>query len=410
MSDSTTSDSKYSSWQDAALGGNLLSYAWEHRPSIGQLVPGYSPDEPWWQKVPDIGSIPARMALGPLMQGGEAMRRWMEGDQGPETKQLLTSSVLGLETGGLARSTPGPASFGAWHGSRHLFEPEPGAPMGAFKDEKIGSGEGAQAYGWGHYVAGRKETGESYQTAGGDDFGVTKLDGKEVKATDFMENQPHIWHALHELGFHDGDVEAAKNFLIEHSNYLNKEGWLADNVKEQKDYFNGAKEHLAAAQWLEDNAKRIEFEPSEGHLYQIHVKPDEHELLDWDKPFNKQSPQVQQNIMKLSDKANWPPDTSGRAIYKSLGQILHDDAKKQLDPRVWEEGVGRDRLASEALHDAGIPGLKYRDQQSRNLPEDHPDITHNYVLFHPQHIHIIGRDGVHHTVEPVDHDPFTEGK
>lgn len=412
MSDSTTSDPKYNSWQDAALGGNLLSYAWEHRPSVGQLVPGYSPDEPWWQKIPDIGSIPARMALGPLMQGGEAMRRWMEGDQGPETKQLLTSSVLGLETGGLARSTPGPAAFGAWHGSRHLFPPEPGAPLGAFKDEKIGTGEGAQAYGWGHYVAGKKETGEDYKTAGGDDYGTLQLDGKTVQSTDFMNSDPHIWHALEELKFQGGDPRLASAFLIEHSNYLNKEGWLAEDAKEQANYFKLAKENMAGAHWLTDNASRVKFAPNEGHLYQVHVVPDEHELLDWDKPLSEQSPKVKEAL-----------------------QNIHPDVKERIEDHADERGqnslffapeayTGKDLVrilrhhdvtdgpqeASEVLNEAGIPGLKYKDRQSRKLPDDHPDVTRNYVLFHPQHLQIVGRDGVRHTLEPVDHDPFTEGK
>lgn len=40
----------------------------------------------------------------------------------------------------------------AFHGSPHSFEVEENAPFGRFRDDKMGSGEGAQAFGWGHYL------------------------------------------------------------------------------------------------------------------------------------------------------------------------------------------------------------------------------------------------------------------
>ena len=36
----------------------------------------------------------------------------------------------------------------AYHGTPHRFAPEPDLPLGRFRSEKIGSGEGAQAYGY----------------------------------------------------------------------------------------------------------------------------------------------------------------------------------------------------------------------------------------------------------------------
>jgi len=40
----------------------------------------------------------------------------------------------------------------AFHGSPHNFASEEDAPFGRFRDDKIGSGEGAQSFGWGHYL------------------------------------------------------------------------------------------------------------------------------------------------------------------------------------------------------------------------------------------------------------------
>ncbi|MBK8117396.1 MAG: hypothetical protein IPK44_24220 [Candidatus Accumulibacter sp.] len=41
----------------------------------------------------------------------------------------------------------------AWHGTPHVWAPEPGFPHGRPRLDKMGSGEGAQAYGWGWYSA-----------------------------------------------------------------------------------------------------------------------------------------------------------------------------------------------------------------------------------------------------------------
>ena len=41
----------------------------------------------------------------------------------------------------------------AWHGTPHVWPPEPGFPHGRPRLDKMGSGEGAQAYGWGWYSA-----------------------------------------------------------------------------------------------------------------------------------------------------------------------------------------------------------------------------------------------------------------
>jgi hypothetical protein len=51
----------------------------------------------------------------------------------------------------------------AHHGTPHVLAPEPGFPHGRFRLDKIGTGEGAQAYGWGIYFAEEQRVGEIYQ-------------------------------------------------------------------------------------------------------------------------------------------------------------------------------------------------------------------------------------------------------
>jgi hypothetical protein len=50
----------------------------------------------------------------------------------------------------------------AWHGTPHVWGPEPGFPHGRPRLDKIGTGEGAQAYGWGWYSADSRSVADSY--------------------------------------------------------------------------------------------------------------------------------------------------------------------------------------------------------------------------------------------------------
>jgi hypothetical protein len=306
---------------------------------VSQIVPGYSPDESTLQKMLDWTSVPARVAAQPLLQGGEAFQRWMSGEQGPDVRRQITESVLGLAPmGPLTAGEGGVASFPAWHGSRHQFTPTEVSPLGEFQNTAIGTGEGTQIYGSGHYVAQSQGVARSYMTAGAD---------------------------------------------------------------------------------------AVVYDP--GNLYQVSVKPDEHEFLDWDQPLHKQSPQVQKIIK--DNKFLYSSRTGedyGHEIYAGM-----------------VDKAGEPQWASEALHNAGIPGIKYLDQQSRNIhvspheggygvykgggwesTEPYAVSTHksqaeaetaaeklrtrSFVVFHPSNLKVIDRNGQHYGFEPVDFDPWAQ--
>ena len=55
-----------------------------------------------------------------------------------------------------------PAGITVWHGSPHKFDPEPGYPLGRFRAEKIGTGEGKQQQGIGAYLAEAQAVGQKY--------------------------------------------------------------------------------------------------------------------------------------------------------------------------------------------------------------------------------------------------------
>ncbi len=49
-----------------------------------------------------------------------------------------------------------------YHGSPHRFTEEPNAPIGRFRDDKMGTGEGAQSFGWGHYLTAKYGIAKGY--------------------------------------------------------------------------------------------------------------------------------------------------------------------------------------------------------------------------------------------------------
>jgi hypothetical protein len=158
----------------------------------------------------------------------------------------------------------------------------------------------------------------------------------------------------------------------------------------RRDDLEGAQSNLRVAKWIEQNHHRVEVTPPDpGHLYQVAVRPDEHQLLDWDRPLGQQSPEVQ----KLVKDNNF--HTSSRS-----GEFTGQEIYQGLVDKMGSEG------ASRALHDAGIPGVKFLDAGSRHLPPDHPDATRNYVVFHHSNLRVIDRDGKHFGLEPVEGDPW----
>jgi len=164
------------------------------------------------------------------------------------------------------------AAFEVWHGSPHEFE--------AFDAGKIGTGEGSQSQGHGHYVAENPAVGEEY---------AKQLGGEE------------------------------------------------------------------------------------GYLYRVRVHANPEHFLDWDKSLDEQHPQVQQALESLGQRpGNQYLERTGQVAYRSLS-TEHGGPEK----------------ASKALSEAGVPGIKYLDEGSRDTGEG----TYNYVVFDDKDVQIIARNG-----------------
>lgn len=116
---------------------------------------------------------PVSEALSPTMGAyglgnalGDAYVKGREGDYkgmaSPLAEILLSMApVPGMKKGAMPPRVENPIK--GFHGSPHEFKPEPGHPIGRFNSEKIGTGEGLQEFGYGHYIAENENTAQGYK-------------------------------------------------------------------------------------------------------------------------------------------------------------------------------------------------------------------------------------------------------
>lgn len=241
--------------------------------------------------------------------------------------------------------SPAVREITAYHGTPHRFEPTEANPLGEFDASKIGTGEGAQAYGHGIYLAESPGIAQSYA----DKFAITpnpivQLDpGMSKKAAEYANN------ALKTRGYDSG---AAAKALYESKPMLSSD----EARKASSEAISAIKHGRARAIFKRDYP--------ESFFYTADL-PDEmiDRMLDWDKPLNEQ-PAAVQNIFgqlpRFQDSYVASKATAGEAYGELAGSL------------------GSRQKASDALRQAGIPGIKYLDAGSRGQGGSG---TRNFVVF-----------------------------
>jgi hypothetical protein len=234
---------------------------------------------------------------------------------------------------GMSSRTVSPLTV--YHGSPARFE--------RFDPTKIGSGEGAQAYGYGHYVAESPKVADEYR----------------------MMLSPHkvTGEAAQDLANYSLRIKPTTEEAI---NYLQKEKKTAINQSKASSNEFVTSEYIKQYDDAIDLLKSNKGEKS-GFLYAIDL-PDEQiaRMLDWDKPLKDQPEalkairnQIQDAEIERSFDANVKSGISGANAMQNY---------------VWGK-TPADK--SEALRQAGIPGIRYLDQGSRGTGEG----TSNFVVF-----------------------------
>lgn len=214
----------------------------------------------------------------------------------------------------------------AYHGSPHTFS--------QFSLQKIGSGEGAQTYGWGLYLAGKREVAEYYRDMLAESPGFrhltvgfipVKVDGQlvdrfrwtphgepptsdetnvaRVMIDEIAQQEP----ALARLAQTDGmaSVKAAIHRMI---------GRLADTYT--RDWPEG-QQALAKFRAAVSGPGGVQYqtEKAQGRLYHVEG-PDDKDMLDGDKPLAKQPKAVQDAVRMALKAANFlrPTDNGPRQL------------------------------------------------------------------------------------------------
>lgn len=227
---------------------------------------------------------------------------------------------------------PQTGAIRAYHGSPHLFD--------RFDMSKIGTGEGAQAYGHGLYFAESEPVARSYR----DKLGMGNVE---------INGRPAI------------DL-ASEGYALPYGQSPSVEHKIADIISSYGDNARPVMEarypELLKA-YEEMKASGSIKEP--GHMYEVELGVEPHQLLDWDKPLSEQSPLVQQALLKTG----WSPE-------HMKSSVLDGGYVAPTTP-----------YGSSKYAEAGIPGIRYLDQGSRGAGEG----SHNYVIFDDNLINLLRR-------------------
>jgi hypothetical protein len=188
-----------------------------------------------------------------------------------------------------------PPGIVAYHGSPHSFE--------AFDTSKIGTGEGAQAYGHGLYMAGNEAVAQSYKGAG--PAANAQLDAINTQLSQLSKQMDQ---------YNTG----------QYGKYNDPKGY---ELKAQYDALMDQRANL-------------------GHMYEVNIGADPEHMLQWDQTVGQHPPALRDKLLDMG----YGDTDRGADVYSHMAR-----------------GPNGDVGASQRLQDAGIPGISYLDAGSRGV-------------------------------------------
>jgi hypothetical protein len=244
-------------------------------------------------------------------------------------------SLLGVNAATAAIKKPGLLQeLDVYHGTPHRFLPTEANPLGEFDATKIGTGEGAQVYGDGVYLAQRRGIGQSYK----DNLSVDPRDDiNDIIRTMAPDSQATKESVALALKNHSRLAELAKSDpTLVQDVYEATRGWDV-----RSDTMSDA--GIRATTRLDNRLPK-----GGGSLYTADLPDDMVDrMIDWDKPINEQS----KPVLDALEKAGINTQSTALAGPMARGQEAH-------------------------LAKHGIPGIRYLDAGSR-------DTAGKWVAKHP---------------------------
>lgn len=271
--------------------------------------------------------------VGPAAKGAERAAM-AAGRAGERYAEKVVPQIM--ERGGLPAQLLGDLSQGSirpmdvWHGSPYIFE--------KFDPTKIGTGEGAQMYGKGTYLAQQQEVAKRF----------TPRDTKFEDALMSKYNQA-------EKSGDYASMQVYEDFLTQKTPEEVSSGLLDMGYSDKE---------LASANKALETAKKLYQEQTQGALYKVDL-PDTQirRMIDWDAPLKDQP----YNVRNLAEKYGMEMNDLGGDL-------------------VWK--VGKTEEGQKIMQDAGIPGIKYFDQMAKGDEKN----ARNFVVFDPEKMTILERN------------------
>ncbi len=233
----------------------------------------------------------------------------------------------------------------AYHGTPYTVD--------QFSLTKIGTGEGAAAYGWGLYFAGNKEVAEFYRRTIGKPAYLGSEAYQEARWAKFEAESKGLTGNEARLAAIDT---------------LTKKASAEPEATRQK-YYDAA-----------NNYDALVGENTTGRLYKVDI-PEDDAYIQYEKTGSEQSKDVRKKLEQLNKKLNLKLDIhehTGENFYEALVQEFENGT---LDVK----GMDPAEAASRYLADQGIAGIKYLDQGSRTKGEG----SSNYVVFDDKLVNIL---------------------
>jgi hypothetical protein len=241
-------------------------------------------------------------------------------------------------------------------------------PLGRMRMDKIGTGEGAQAYGHGLYTAEAERIAKHYRDA------LTA--GAENMTIDGGKFSDH---------YRSADPEKSLKAQIALSMLIGKRG-IQDAIDWEIQQTIGK---LSSRRLLPEDApalqedllrlRQFKKEPPDiqknaGRMYEVRINAHPDHFLDWDKPIQEQ-PYVMQ---KLVESGALKPDGELSFMYNESPRRGGEMYERLTSPMASHLTGGKSQQhASDFLRGIGIKGIRYLDAGSRGAGEG----SRNYVVF-----------------------------
>lgn len=251
------------------------------------------------------------------------------------------------------------------------FEPV-GEPnhFGMFDLSKAGTGEGGQAYGMGHYIAQRMETGEFYR----DSTTMRNYDFEEYLSDQYTEaqnsNDYYRMEILENAMLHDrpSDFREKASGLDYDEEYRQAAANMAEEMESYRD----------------SNNEPVNF----GYMYEVEIDALQEEMFDYDATIGAQSDFVRDALYDARDSVDqqivddyFDGDRSNIINRDMPGTTaLFNLGKAEGTLNGWEN----------VLSSRGVKGVQYDDQRSRGGGDN----SKNYVVFNDATLNILNRYGL----------------